>query len=249
MVELFLVVVEKRATCLTHDRSGAAAMNDLLEEFARMALDLHANDGVDETADRVLEYAVKAVGCDYAGLLFVHGRDRVESAAASHPVIAEIDALQVEHGDGPGLDVLEDRYGLIVPDTLTEKRWPEWAKRVAGHGIRSLMSVRMYTSATTVGTLNLYAEQPDSFDAEDQAVAHVLARHAAVALSRVLQVQNLWRAIDSRRLIGQAQGILMERYQLDADRAFAVLLRYSQDKNIKLRAVAEMLIDTRDLPE
>jgi AmiR/NasT family two-component response regulator len=41
---------------------------------------------------------------------------------------------------------------------------------------------------------------------------------------------------------------LMERFDLTADQAFAVLLRYSQDNNLKLRAVAETLIETRELP-
>ena len=105
----------------------------------------------------------------------------------------------------------------------------------------------MYTSATTIGSLNLYDEEPNHFSVEDQQVAHILARHAAVALDSAKDTANLWRAIDARKTIGQAQGILMERFSIDADRAFAVLRRYSQDNNIKLHAVAERLIATRKL--
>jgi GAF domain-containing protein len=224
------------------------AMNDPLEEFAQMALELH-DETVTETVDRVLEHALKAVRCDYAGVIFVHGRSRVETAAATHPIVAELDRLQLSCGEGPDIDALEDRFSLIVADTRTDQRWPTWAKAVADAGIRSLLSVRMYTSSTTIGTLNLYDEQPGRFDVADQEVAHVLARHAAVALATAMRTENLWQAIDSRKLIGQAQGILMERYQLSGDQAFSVLMRYSQDKNIKLRAVAEMLIETRDLPQ
>jgi AmiR/NasT family two-component response regulator len=54
--------------------------------------------------------------------------------------------------------------------------------------------------------------------------------------------------VDARKLVGQAMGILMERYDLDADRAFKVLQRYSQSTNTKLRDVAQQLIDTRRLP-
>lgn len=224
-------------------------MNDPLEEFAQMALELHANEDVARTVDGVLEYALKAVNCHYAGVIFVHGKSRVETAAATHPLVAELDRLQLECGEGPDIDVLEDRFSLIVADTHTDRRWPKWAKAVAEAGIRSLLSVRLYTSSTTVGTLNLYDEQPARFDVADQEIAHVLARHAAVALSTAMKTENLWQAIDSRKLVGQAQGILMERYGLNGDQAFAVLMRYSQDKNIKLRAVAEMLIETRSLPQ
>lgn len=222
--------------------------SDFLEEFAQMALELNEEGTVDETVDRVLQYALKAVSCGYAGIMVVHGRKRIETAAATAPLVAEIEAIQTECGEGPDLDVLEDRYSVLVTDTRTETRWPTWARCVAERGIRSLLSVRLYTSSSTVGTLNLYDEAPNRFDVADQDVAHVLARHAAVALSHARQTENLWQAIDARKRVGQAQGMLMERYQLSEDQAFAVLLRYSQNNNMKLREVAERLISTRDLP-
>lgn len=222
--------------------------SDFLEEFAQMALELNDEGSVDDTIERVLEHALKAVNCGYAGIMIVHGRKRIETAAATAPLVAEIESIQTECGEGPDLDVLEDRYTVLVTDTRTETRWPTWAQCVAAKGIRSLLSVRLYTSSTTVGTLNLYDEEPNRFDAADQDVAHVLARHAAVALANARQTENLWQAIDARKRVGQAQGILMERYQLSEDQAFAVLMRYSQNNNMKLREVAERLVSTRDLP-
>ena len=219
------------------------------EELADLAIALHDEPSVDETVERVLEYALKAVDCEYAGVIFVHGRRRVETAAATDPLIEMLDQVQMECGQGPDIDVLEDRYSVLVSDTRSERRWPEWAERVASYGIRSLLSVRLYTSASTIGTLNLYDSQPDKFDVDDQAVAHLLARHAAVALASARTTENLWQAVDARKLVGQAQGILMERYQLSADQAFAVLMRYSQDNNMKLRAVAEHLVQSRGLPD
>jgi GAF domain-containing protein len=154
----------------------------------------------------------------------------------------------MEVGEGPDVSVLADRLSVIVSDTTTESRWPNWAARVSETGIRSLLSVRMYTDDQTIGTLNAYSLKPDAFDVDDQAVAHVLARHAAVALGTARKIENLWQAVDARKRIGQAQGILMERFELTADQAFAVLLRYSQDNNVKLRVVADRLVETRELP-
>jgi GAF domain-containing protein len=228
--------------------TGSNGRDDWAEDFAQLAISLHDEPGVDETVDRVLAYALKAVDCEYAGVIFVHGRSRVETAAATDPLIETLDKVQMECGEGPDIDVLADRYSVIVSDTYTERRWPTWAERVASHGIRSLLSVRMYTSASTIGTLNLYDSRPDRFNVDDQAVAHLLSRHAAVALASARTTENLWQAVDARKLVGQAQGILMERYQLTADQAFAVLMRYSQDNNLKLRAVAEGLIMSRRLP-
>jgi GAF domain-containing protein len=224
-------------------------MTEFLEDFARMALELHGEGSVHETVDRVLEYALKAVHADYAGVVFVHHNRRVETSAATDPLVAELDKIQVECGEGPDIDLLADRYSVIVSDTHAEQRWPTWAKRVAEAGVRSLLSVRLYTSSSTVGMLNLYDREPDKFDVSDQEVAHVLARHAAVALASARQTENLWQAIDARKRVGQAQGILMERFDLNEDQAFAVLMRYSQNNNIKLREVAERLVTTRDLPQ
>jgi GAF domain-containing protein len=224
------------------DRSSSFA-----EEFAELALDLH-DVTVEETVDKVLEFTLKAIGCDYAGVVFVHHKHNIETAAATDPIVAKLDAMQMEIGEGPDVSVLEDRLSVIVSDTRTESRWPTWARLVSEAGIRSLLSVRMYTDAETIGTLNAYSKHADAFDVDDQAVAHVLARHAAIAFRTARKIENLWLAVDARKLIGQAQGILMERFDLNPDQAFAVLLRYSQDNNVKLREVADRLVETRTLP-
>lgn len=217
------------------------------EEFAELSLALH-DVTVEETVEKVLEFTLKAIGCEFAGVIFVHGRNNIETAAATDPLVAKLDAMQMEVGEGPDVSVLADRLSVIVSDTHSETRWPSWAARVADAGIRSMMSVRMYTDDETMGTLNTYSVKPDAFDIDDQGVAHILARHAAVALGNARKIENLWLAVDARKRIGQAQGILMERFDLTADQAFAVLLRYSQDNNVKLRVVADRLVDTRELP-
>jgi GAF domain-containing protein len=227
----------------------ASAVSDVdADDFAEMALLLHDEPTIQDTVERVLEYALKAVNCNYAGVIFVHAKNRVETIAATHPVVADLDRVQLEYGDGPDIDVVSDRFSVLISDTRTESRWPNWAAQAAAAGVRSLLGTRMYTSDTTIGSLNLYDKEADHFSVEDQQVAHIIARHAAVALDSAQDSVNLWRAIDARKTIGQAQGILMERFAIDADQAFAVLRRYSQDNNIKLYAVAERLIATRKLP-
>ncbi len=196
----------------------------------------------------MLRFALDGVGCAMAGVVFVHGRGRIETAAATDPAARELEAVQVEAGTGPDLEVLGADDSIVVHDTRTDERWAAWAELAARLGVRSLLAVRLHTRDTTVGTLNLYAGEPGAFDDDDVAVAHIFARHAAVALASARNLQNLWEAVDARKAVGQAQGILMERYQLTPDQAMAVLLRYSQDGNLKLRVVAEQLIGTTQLP-
>lgn len=221
---------------------------NLAEGLAELAIALHDEPSVTETVELVLDYTLGALDCEYAGVVFVHAGQRLETAAATHPMIETLGELQTECGEGPDINVLADRSGVLVADTLADVRWPTWASRAASLGIRSVLSVPLSTSATTVGCLDCYHSQPQRFDASDQAVAHLLARHAAVALAAARDIENVWRAVDSRKLIGQAQGILMERHRLTADQAFAVLIRYSQDRNIKLRDIAAHVVRTLNLP-
>ncbi len=219
------------------------------EAFARLALDLHDVDGLDETVERILEFTVKTFGCGYAGVILVHGGSRVETVAATDPVVAGLDAVQLEAGEGPDLELIADRHEVIVRDVREESRWPRWCEAVADAGIRSMLGSRLYTSQQVVGSLNLYDPEPGAFDEADADVAHMLARHAAVAVQHARGEEHLRKAVDARNLVGQAQGILMERFDLDAERAFEVLRRYSQHHNTKLHLVAQQLIDSRTLPE
>jgi GAF domain-containing protein len=219
------------------------------EEFAELAVRLHEEQSVVETVDLVVQSALKAVDCQYAGVMLVHGDKVVETAAATDPLVEELDQFHVSCGEGPGLERISDRLTVRVADTRFDLRWEKWARCLDERGIRSVITARMTTGSSDLGTLNLFHAEPDAFDTDDEAVAAILARHAAVALASARRAENLWLAIDARKLVGQAQGILMERFDLSPDQAFAVLLRYSQTKNIKLRDVAELLVSQRSLPD
>ena len=217
--------------------------------FARLALELHEESSVEETVEAVLQFALQAVKCTHAGVALSHRGGRVETVAVTDPVVEQSDQLQLECDEGPTLDVLAERDTVLVPDTGAELRYPDWAPKVAALGLRSVLSVRLATTGSTLGVLQLFNTEPYAFETDDDAVAHILARHASVALANARQEASLWQAIDARKLVGQAQGILMERFGIDSDQAFAVLRRYSQDHNIKLREVAQRLIETRRLPD
>jgi GAF domain-containing protein len=217
--------------------------------FARLALELHEESSVEETVEAVLQFALQAVKCTHAGVALSHRGGRVETVAVTDPVVEQSDQLQLECDEGPTLDVLAERDTVLVPDTGAELRYPDWAPKVAALGLRSVLSVRLATTGSTLGVLQLFNTEPYAFETDDDAVAHILARHASVALANARQEASLWQAIDARKLVGQAQGILMERFRIDSDQAFAVLRRYSQDNNIKLRDVAQRLIETRRLPD
>ncbi|MFI5695874.1 ANTAR domain-containing protein [Kribbella sp. NPDC051586] len=219
------------------------------EVFARLAVEMHDAEGLEETIDSVVQFALQALDCSYAGVA-LSTRGRPEIPAVTDPVVAEIYQIQLDTGDGPLAATMRDQVTISIRDTITESRWPTWAAKVHQLGVRSVLDVPLLLGpdTSTVGVLGLYSRIPDGFSADDEAIAHILARHASVAVANARNQQNLVAAVDARKVVGQAMGILMERFEIDGDRAFAVLKRYSQDTNIKLRDVAQELINTRTLP-
>jgi GAF domain-containing protein len=227
------------------DTADAAA-----DTFARLAIELHDAPGVEETIEAVVQFALQALNCSHAGVV-LHSRVSPEVAAVTDPMVAEIYSLQIESESGPLIAALLSGTTVLIRDTSTDDRWPKWAEEVARLGVRSVLDVPLATgngSPSTIGVLGLYAAEPDAFNADDEAIAHILARHASVAVASARHEETMIQAVDARKLVGQAMGILMERFDVDGDRAFAILKRYSQDTNTKLRDVAQHLIDTRKLP-
>ncbi|GAA1571366.1 GAF and ANTAR domain-containing protein [Kribbella hippodromi] len=217
--------------------------------ITEIALELHKQPDTDRTVQAVAEFATALVGADHAGVMLVHGRKRVEIAATTGPVVDRADQLQLELDEGPCLSAIEAGATFVITDTRSEPRWPRWCHEVNQLGIGSVLSIRLATDESKVGALNLYADTVDRFgDPDDIVVGQILAQHASIALDSARKLDNLHEAVDGRTVIGQAQGILMERFDLHPDQAFAVLRRYSQQTNTRLGEIARKLVATRELP-
>jgi len=107
--------------------------------------------------------------------------------------------------------------------------------------VRSQVAVRLFNDNQHVAGLNLYSTERDDVDESSGETARLFATHAAIILGHA-QEDQLTRALQTRKTIGQAIGILMERYRIDADRAFQFLIRASSTSNVKLRDVAEEVV-------
>ncbi|WP_406057503.1 GAF and ANTAR domain-containing protein [Kribbella sp. NBC_00889] len=229
------------------DPGGAPrAGDDIVVRFAQLALELHGSDSIEET---VVQFALQTLHCSHAGVALVGEQGQPEVSAVTSPIVAEAFRAQWTAADGPLVESLRNHATVLVADTATEQRWPDWAAKVHAAGVRSVLDVPLSTIAETVGVLGLYSLTPETFGPDDEAIAHLLAMYASVAVATARNERNLISAVDARTLVGQATGILMERYGIDEDRAFAVLKHYSQHTNTKLRDVAQQLIDTRHLPD
>ena len=179
----------------------------------------------------------------------VLGRKRVTSRAPSGELARAVDALQDELGQGPCLDAAYEHETVRVTDMAVEERWPRFAERAAALGATGMLSFQLYVEGDDLGALNLYGRTAGAFDDESEHIGLLFAAHAAVAYAAVRQQAGMVRNVATRQLIGQAQGILMERHRITADQAFALLVRASQQRNTKLRDVADALVDSGALPD
>lgn len=180
-------------------------------------------------------------GATYAGLTMRDG-DGLQSRAPSDPLIADLDRLQAEWAEGPCVTTLTPGTSsrLRVPDFAlpSEQRWPRFGPAAVERGVRSLLSFAMAPYEAPSGALNLYSTVPDAFDETAQAIAGAFATQAAVLVYGATAVADLEQALTTRDVIGQAKGIVMERFGLDDHQAFSLLVRYSQHTNTKLHDVA-----------
>lgn len=232
-----------------------ASRVDVAEHLAEIASVLLSPSTVTETLERVVTYAVAAIdGCDEASMCA--SADGSRGPAPGSPLVAELERLQASLGEGPCTDVLGGQNSVYVADMLQDTTWPQFAPVAVAAGLRSALAYRLFVGEETLGALQLFARLPGAFNATDRAQGLLFAAHAAMALNvaRTQEIQeqraeNLQAAMVSREVIGQAQGILMERERITADQAFQLLRHSSQRLNLKLRDVAQALVDTGAVPE
>lgn len=188
-------------------------------------------------------------GVETADILLISGADPFRSVAATSQLAIDIDDLQQRFGEGPCVDAAVGHSMVVCNDLREDPRWPRFGEAAVAAGVHSLMSFQLYTHDGRMGALNLFGLKPDAFTAEVEAVGAMLATHAAIALianDAQLQFQS---ALASRDIIGQAKGMIMERFNVDAVRAFELLTKLSQSSNTRVAEIAEEIVSRRPQPE
>lgn len=219
------------------------------DQLADAARSMQGWSSTQQTLEKVVLVATEIVqGCDLVGISIVHSGG-IDTPVGSSEALNRIDELQFVLKEGPCFDALHTHEIVHSGDLAHDPRWPRWGPLVTKEaGVASIVSYRLFTTRDTLGAMNLYSTKPDAFDAEDIDNGHALAAHVGVALAASQNAEHLELAISNRTVIGRAEGILMERFGMPPDQAFAVLRRVSQSRNVKLNRVAEELVRTRVTP-
>jgi len=226
---------------------------ELEQNLSAVARALFATGSVERSLQLTVDLAVATVdGCDEAGVFYLRD-DRITTVASTHPIVIELDDLQVASNEGPCIDALTDGQHPFASDLADAPHWPVFGPAAIAAGIRSALAFRL--SDQPISALNMYARLPAAFGATDRAKGLIFATLAGLALDLageraddLLRVANLHEALRTRELIGQAQGILIERERITGDQAFDILRRASQHLNIKVREVARTLVETGEAP-
>ncbi len=218
--------------------------SDFALSISEAARTLNKPRSLEDTLQTMVEVACNSVpGFDHVGIATLEKKGVVETRAFTGDLVLRLDELQYGLCEGPCSAALQGDEPMYVSSLQHEQRWPRYVPQALEAGVRSQLAVKLYLDRGTLGGINFYSTLMDEVSDEAQALAQLFATHAAIALGHAQERETFTEGLQTRRAIGQAIGILMERYEMNEDRAFAFLVRASSHANIKLRAVAQQLVD------
>ncbi len=222
--------------------------SDVGEALAAAARTMKRGHSLEENLQQIVDAARHTVtGFDQVGISTVHRGGKVETKACTGDLVLDLDAVQYGLGEGPCVDSLREAAVVVAPTLRHDQRWPRYVPKAVQRGVRAQLAVKLYLDDEgTLGGINFYSTTTEDVDPDAGHIAELFAAHAAVALGYARDVDNLNQALRNRQLIGQAIGILMERYELTEERATAFLVRASSHGNTKLREIAKELVDERN---
>jgi GAF domain-containing protein len=227
------------------DTGTTTPLDALARRLAEAARSLQRQTSPQQVLDGVVNLASAMVpGADEATITMVRTDRHCYSAAATNAWASDFDVLQDETGEGPCLDAIWQQQTVRVNDLGTDPRWPVLGPRAAERGVGSMLCFQLFVHRDTLGALDLLSHAKSAFTDESEHVGLLLASHAAIAAADAQHLEHVSSALMNRDIIGQAKGILMERFKITSDQAFVVLAKVSQDSNRKLSAVAEDLART-----
>ena len=222
---------------------------DIAQAIAVAARALYDAQTLEEALQRIVDVAAESVpGFDQVGISTVSRTGEVRTRAATGDLVRSLDDIQYGLEEGPCYDTLQEKDAVVAPDLASDRRWPRYVPAAVEHGVLSQLAIKLYLDKEgTMGGLNFYSTTSAEVDPQAEPIAELFATQAALALGNVRERETLNQALQTRQVIGQAVGMLMERYRINSERAFEFLVRASSVGNHKLRDVAQELVSQHDV--
>jgi GAF domain-containing protein len=232
-------------------------LDDVIVALADLSDVLTRTEDLGRVLQRSVEQVTRAIpGADMASVSVIRDDGTAETVASSSQRVWAVDDDQYAAGDGPCLEAARTGQVVRVGVEQATERWPEFARSARVAGVASYLSAPLHVDEEFAGSLNLYSDQAHGFGDLDEALLRLYTTAAAAAIAnsqRYTHARNLatqlGQALDSRAVIDQARGILMATHGIDAQQAFALLAKESQNTNVKLREVAARLVESISRPQ
>ncbi|HEX8510797.1 MAG TPA: GAF and ANTAR domain-containing protein [Propionibacteriaceae bacterium] len=233
------------------DRSeNLGQQTDPQRAFAELSRIMLGDQPLNETLQRVAELSQQVIPEVHdASVTLIEG-DRVRTVVFTGRLAVDLDERQYDAGFGPCLDAAMTGNTIVVDTSDTSTSYADFNRVAYRAGVRHVLSVGLPVPQRVVGGLNLYGRNTEPFDEDSMQLALTFATYAAVAVANAAlysSTANLAKqmqlAVKSRAVIDQAKGILMAQYRYSGDDAFAALVQLSQHRNVKLREVAQTIVD------
>jgi transcriptional regulator with GAF, ATPase, and Fis domain len=227
--------------------TGYSAVPGIARQLSELARELQADLTTETLLRHIAMAAVTEVtGAQYAGITLLTGKE-FTTAATSDQLAGRLDRIQYQTGEGPCLDAARHHQTVHCDDLRAQARWSRFGRQATDLGVLPVLSVQLFAGDDSFGALNLYAPDPVAFGPDSESTGILLASHAGLAMAAARTQAGLLTALDTQEMIGQAKGILMERYKITGIQAFGLLAASSQRMNRKLRDIAEHLVATGEL--
>ncbi|MDQ4031527.1 MAG: GAF and ANTAR domain-containing protein [Actinomycetota bacterium] len=217
-----------------------------LSELQALLLDTDTLHGF---LDRLAQLTTQALPEGSSCGVTVRQHSRPITLAASDEWTMRIDQMQYDFDEGPCVDAMSTGKVNYISDTTTEVRWTRFCQRAQDQGVHSCLALPLTSPTSLIGCYNFYSTERDGFAEESRGQLEEYAGNAAGAVAVALKLadqaqlsDNLHQALTSRAVIDRAIGILMAQQRCDADAAFDLLRRASQNRNVKLRELAAEIV-------
>jgi transcriptional regulator with GAF, ATPase, and Fis domain len=221
-------------------------LGDAPVRIAEVARRIYARrgDNGDVIAELVKHAVAELPGTDYANVTVASSEFDIDTQSATNEWAVRIDDIQRRHREGPCLSTAWRRDVVHVDDLHQDERWPKFrAEALESTPVRSIMSFQLFLTDKSMGALNVFAERPKAFDERTRQLGVLFAAHSALLWDAARRESQFQEALASRDIIGQAKGMIMERYSTDANQAFEMLRQLSHDTNVPLAEVATKIVD------
>ncbi|WP_235921246.1 GAF and ANTAR domain-containing protein [Lentzea tibetensis] len=231
-------------------------LDEATEALAVLRDSFSTEEPLGQALRRLAETATRAIPDADAVTITVMTPEPPRTVAASDEQLVDVDEKQYGANRGPCLESARTLQAVRAVVGEHRETWPEFESAAEEHGVRAYLSVPIVlpasgrSDAEHVGSLNIYSYTAAAFDPFDEGLMRLFTTAACATISSAdqwqrsrEQIKHLETALVSRAVIDQAKGALMAVHACTAEEAFAMLVRRSQHDNVKLREVAQDVLN------